>query len=177
MQISDDTFEKMQKVAIPLEDSADSLLNRVLDFYIAHHNSAGSSKSEDILVLNPHAPDGLTHSKVRWGRFADRRVSGRNWSQLVEAAHEMAVDRSQTFEEVREVSPFNLKNGKYEERGYHFFPSAGISVQYKSVPDVWDGCLKIAEHLGVPIEVEFEWLDKEGASHPGEKGRLSWSPE
>lgn len=180
IQISDSTFEKMKEAAVPLEDNADSLLNRVLDFYLKHHDGEsknGSTEDKDILTLDPHAPDDLRHSKIRWGRFGDRRISGRNWSQLVETAHELATERSQSFEEVRRITPFNVREGKYEERGYHHFPSAGLSVQYKSAPDVWDGCLKIAEDLGVPVEVEFEWLNKEGASHPGEKGKLSWTPE
>lgn len=180
IQISDSTFEKMKKAAVPLEDNPDSLLDRVLDFYLKHHDDgskSGSTEDKDILMLDPHAPDDLRHSKIRWGRLGGRRISGRNWSQLVETAHELATERSQSFEEVRRITPFNVREGKYEERGYHHFPSAGLSVQYKSAPDVWDGCLKIAEDLGVPVEVEFEWLNKEGASHPGKKGKLSWAPE
>jgi len=180
IQISDATFRKMKKAAVPLEDNADSLLNRVLDFYFKHGDSGSNSTSPDsdgILTLDPHAPEDLRHTKIRWGRFGERRVSGRNWSQLVETAHELVTAQSSSFEEVRRITPFNVKESKYEQRGYHYFPSSGLSVQYKSAPDVWDGCLKIAEHLGVQIEIEFEWLDKEGASHPGEKGKLSWAPK
>jgi len=180
IRISESTFEKMKRAAVPLEDNPDSLLSRVLDFYLDNHDGEpeeDASGGDDTIVLDPHAPDDLRHSKIRRARFDNRRVSGRNWSQLVKAAHEVAVEKTQSAEEASEISPFNVKMGQYEQRGYHHFPSAGLSVQYKSAPDVWEGCLRIAEHLGVPVEVEFEWLDKEGASHPGERGSLSWKPE
>lgn len=180
IEVSDSTFEQMQKAAVPLEDDVDSLLDRVFSFYLEHHgdNSKSTATTEDgeVRTLNPHAPDDLRHTKIRWGRFNDRRISGRNWSHLVETAHELVAERSQSFDEIQRITPFNVREDTYEERGYHYFPGAGLSVQYKSAPDVWDGCLKIAEDLEVPIEVEFEWLNKESASHPGEIGKLSWVP-
>lgn len=186
VKISEATFEKMQEVAIPLEDNADTLLSRVLDYYISQHASRGDGavsdhdakvpSQSDALVLNPHSPDSLTHSKIRWGKFGGRRISGRNWSQLVETAHEVLVNHVKDFEEVRRITPFNVREGRYEKRGYHFFPQAGISVQYKQVPDAWDSCLKIAEQLSLEVEIELEWLDKKSAAHPGAKARLSWAP-
>ena len=29
----------------------------------------------------------------------------------------------------------------------------------------------------IPVEVVFEWREKEGAAHPGEIGAVNWAPQ
>lgn len=181
IRISDTTYEKMQLVAVPLEDSADSVLERALDFYISQNATSNDSQAKSIsnsqaIVQNPDSPDDLKHTKIRWGRFGDNKVNGRNWSELVRVAHEVAAKRTNSFDSLSRISPFNLVEHELEERGYHFFPNASISVQYRSAPEVWEGCLQIAKSLDLAVEVEFEWLNKHKAAHPGERGKLLWDP-
>lgn len=179
IRISDTTYELMQSAAIPLEDNHDSVIGRALEFYISHHgrkNTPRAVSEYEVLTQNPDSPDDLTHSKIRWARFGNRKMSGRNWSELVKVAHEVAAERVDSFDSLRRITPFNVEMGELEERGYHFFPNANISVQYKSIPDVWENCLQMARNLSLAIEVEFEWPNKEKAAHPGARGRLLWDP-
>jgi hypothetical protein len=180
IRIADTTLEKMQSVAIPLQDDHNSVLDRVLNFYLQHNGKSGrgenQSSAEQVLSQNPDSPDDLSWSKIRWGRFGNRKLSSRNWSELAKVAHEVASEKYNSFDQIRKMTPFNVVDGKLEERGYHFIPNADLSIQYRSGPDNWEYCLEMARSLGLTIEVEIEWPNKEGVAHPGERGKLAWSP-
>lgn len=181
IRISETVYEKMQAVAVPLEDDNNSVLERALDRLLSdaaqqNGRTHGLNSQAEVLIQDPDAPDDLMHTKIRSGAFGARRISGRNWSLLITAAHEVTGERTDSFASLQSLSPFNMVEGQLEERGYHFIPSARVSIQYRSAPDVWDGCLQMAKRLNLPIEIEFEWPNKEKAAHPGKRGKLSWYP-
>jgi hypothetical protein len=82
-------------------------------------------------------------------------------------------DRLASPEEARRLIIVNFVSRKKEDEGYHFMPELGISVQGQDANDSWKGASHLARKLGVPVEIEFLWREKEGAAFPGVTGRLS----
>lgn len=68
----------------------------------------------------------------------------------------------------------NVRMGRYVQDGYHYLASVDISVQGQDSNECWRNSLSLAERLNVPIEVEFRWRHKKGATHPGENGLLKY---
>jgi hypothetical protein len=50
-------------------------------------------------------------------------------------------------------------------------------VQGVDAHDAWRIAYGLARKLSLPVEVIFEWRDKEGAAHPGEIGTIGWTPQ
>lgn len=40
----------------------------------------------------------------------------------------------------------------------------------------WQHTLRLAKKLSLPVQVRFEWHDKEAAAHPGKRARVAWEP-
>ena len=55
--------------------------------------------------------------------------------------------------------------------------AGGISVQGVDAHDAWRIAYGLARKLSLPVEMIFEWRDKEGAAHPGEIGNIGWTPQ
>jgi hypothetical protein len=41
----------------------------------------------------------------------------------------------------------------------------------------WSNTFRLAKALKVAVEVEFEWLLRNEAAHPGKTARISWKPK
>jgi hypothetical protein len=69
-----------------------------------------------------------------------------------------------------------MVKGAKSDEGYSPLPEYGISVQGVDAHDAWRIAFGLARKLSLPLEVIFEWRDKERAAYPGEIGRMAWSP-
>lgn len=74
-------------------------------------------------------------------------------------------------------STANLREGKYEESGYRYLQDADLSIQGVDSNLAWDHSLRVARAIEIPIDVRFEWRNKEAAARPGEEAILEWAPQ
>jgi hypothetical protein len=183
IRISESTYKRLESLARGF-DTPGNLIDRLLDFYEKHHTSSGPSSEPFPLVVSKKAintvdPDShpdLTHTKVLEGRFGNQNV--RNWMDLVYAAHKHALKHFGNFQALQKVTLSNIVKGSLNERGYHEYPDIAISIQGEDANDSWHNALHLAREINVSnIEVLFQWRNKKGAAHPGQKGRLFWEAQ
>jgi hypothetical protein len=133
----------------------------------------------EILEFTPGAPPDLRHADVHVARFAGRTAFG--WNKLVHEAHLEAMSRLGSIEALRNVTKSNFMVGRASsedtKRGYRHVPGMNISIQNVDAAHAWSNTLRLARHLRVEVQVEFEWKQKADALHPGRKGRLTWKPQ
>ena len=84
--------------------------------------------------------------------------------------------RLKSFEEVKRASISALHKGKKDDSGFHYQTDLGFSIQYVDSNNAWKHVLHLAKRLGVRVEVNFMWREKDGAAFPGEHGSLVWAP-
>ncbi len=143
-------------------------------------NKMGLKKEEPdlpdpIMILDPDNPGDLTHTKIFEGWLGDDDI--RNWNNLVYAVHKYALKYYGSFEALKKETHSNIFKGSKTEEGYREYPDIGISIQGEDSNDSWEKALYLARKIKISrIEVIFEWRNKKGAIHPGQKGRLSWRP-
>ena len=89
----------------------------------------------------------------------------------------VAHKRLGSFDALRRVSTANLREGKYEESGYRYLQDADLSIQGVDSNLAWDHSLRVARAIEIPIDVRFEWRNKEAADRPGEEAILEWAPQ
>jgi hypothetical protein len=181
IRISDETFELLGRLARPfVETTPESVIHRLATEALTgapvEHSTGRYEYEEDIVELDPHIPENLAHTRILMARLGRDEIDRPNWNKLLRETHALAMERLGSLTAVRRVSSANMKEGRYEQEGYSYLPDSNISIQGLDSNLAWQNCLRIAKKLELPIEVEFSWHDKEGAAHPGERGRIRWSP-
>ncbi|MGA2858624.1 MAG: hypothetical protein ABSE40_17280 [Candidatus Sulfotelmatobacter sp.] len=187
LEIPETLFRRLQRLAIPLVDTHTTVLERVLDDYESRRGNDSDAKPERpqapeagpaTLVFSPDAPPDLRHASVLRARFAGKTASG--WNKLVHEAHIEAMSRLGSLDALRTVTKSNFITGRASSeetrKGYRHVPEIDLSVQNVDAAHAWSNTLRLARHLRVDVSVDFEWMQKGDAAHPGKKGRLAWSP-
>ncbi len=176
IQISDETYGRLKKIAEPFVDTEASVIDRLLDFY--HQNANGQPRTtgnqRSGIELDPDHPENLRHTRVLRAKFGNDAVPPK-WNELVKFAHIKAAEVL-GVEKMQQVSRANLLEGNESSRGFKYIPKLDLSIQGLDSHRAWETTLWIARELKVPVEVGFEWHTKAQAAHPGKMGVLRWSP-
>jgi hypothetical protein len=175
--ITDATLARLQKHAVPLIDSFDTLINRVFDAYEANNGTGDAAVSESVdtvRTFTASSPPDLTHTKVLSAKIDGTPLAkGANWNGLLKQAVRLAKRRAATADELKRLVIVNFAPGKKDNEGYEYLSDADLSVQGQDAKGAWRGVAHIAQQLGVPVEVVFLWRHKDKAAFPGETGCLA----
>jgi len=138
------------------------------------------SPISNVIRVDPESPRDLTHTEILEAKFGRKEIHNPNWNKLLKVAHERALEETGSFSEVAKVTNSNIKEGRFDEKGYHPYVTSGsktpdFSIQGKKARTAWPDILKLAKYLGVDVFVRFRWRDKEKATHPDKTGILQWS--
>ena len=182
IQISSAIFARLQKLAIPLVDSNDSVIARLIDYYergealdSSNSSNVNSYSPQRVKVFDCAFPPSLKHTKVLSAKLNGVDLGkDSNWNGLLYKAVHLANSMSKSPEELRRVIIINFVPYKKEDEGYRFLPETNLSVQGQDSNNAWKGIFHIAKQLGVPVDVEFVWRNKEDAEFPGATGRFIW---
>lgn len=192
VEIPDLLFKRLQALAVPLVDSTASVIERLVESYESRENnhrrtqdttngtaSRNLDVQPDLAGWNPYSPPDLRHTRVLSAQFAGRIASG--WNNLVHVAHIEAMSRLGSLGALRNSTKSNFVAGRPGsedlKKGYRHVPEINISIQNVDAEHAWSHTLRLARHLNVGVWVEFEWMQKSDAAHPGRKGRLEWEPK
>jgi hypothetical protein len=179
IEISDVTFARLQQLAVPLVDSNDTVITKLLDAFARNHSPHpnGSQKPTQRLAdpqrFRADSPPSLTHTKLLAGKLNGKPLLEVKWNALLVESIRLAKANARTPDELRSLIPVNFVLGRKEIEGYHYIPDIDLSVQGQDADAAWSAAHQIAQRLGLPIEVEFQWRTKDGAAYPGETGKLS----
>ena len=177
VDLSDATFERLQKLAVPLVDSIETVITKLADFYEREHSAQTNPRvaqtAEGPRPFSAASPPDLTHTKVLSVKLGGTPLTKANWNGLLFEIIRRAKDRLSSEDDARRLIIVKFVHGKKDEEGYRFIPEVGLSVQGQDANSAWRGACHIAQQLGIPVNVEFLWRAKEGAAFPGVTGRLS----
>jgi hypothetical protein len=186
--ISDALFARLQRHAVPLVDSGESLLARILDGYeawIVHANGADtgiaaggttSGKPAEIrtTTYDPASPPNLTHTKLLSATLDGARLATKtNWKSLRDAMIRKVTAHAKSSEDLGRLILANFVAGRKEDEGYEYIPDLDLSIQGQDADHIWKCIYHIAQRIGCQVEVVFMWRAKPKAEHPGETGRLA----
>jgi hypothetical protein len=177
IDISASTFERVQKHAIPLVDSFDTVLNRLLDIVEAANTAANENRDEaGPRKFDAARPPNLTHTKVVSAKFGGANLQPANWNRLLDAAVTFAAANNADFSKLRRHVSVNVVTGKKEDEGYHYLSSANVSVQGQDANAAWRYAVLVAQLFACDVEVSFIWRSKEGAEYPGQTAIMTFEP-
>lgn len=173
VELSATTFARLQSHAVPLVDTIESVINRLLDSADAHGHAASDS-GQAVRSFNADAPPDLTHAKILGVSFNGEKL-GRgedNWNGLLHAAVRKAVQHAKSPDELKSLMVVKYVDGEKQDEGYRPLPGGKVSVQGQDANGAWRAARHIAQQLGCPLSVKFAWREKEGAAFPGLTGQM-----
>ncbi len=185
IQISDSTMQKLQELAIPLEDTFDTLLDRLVDAAqrgVPYPKRNTSTKVCEPLLAQDNEPTDidtirqidLKFTRIINAEFAGIKLLPPNWNELHRLAHKEVLKRLGNFEKLQESTNANIKKGRYQEKGYIYIKSANISIQGVDAIVSWRNCVQLAEAINQSVVVEVEWKNEPKAAYPGRKLRITY---
>jgi hypothetical protein len=184
IRISEPIFLRLQALATPFVDTPASVIERLLDYYLETNGDSFHPKQSRIAtaskttggseprIFDPSQPPDLRHTRVINAQFAT--YSAKKWNELVYVAHKAAYDYSGSIDKIKKISQSNIFTGKCTDKGFQYFPDLNISIQRVEANIAWRNVLHIAMQINTGVSVVMEWLDKEGATYPGERGQMIW---
>ncbi|KAB7644145.1 T4SS efffector SepA family protein [Polymorphobacter fuscus] len=179
VELSPQTFARLQSHAVPLVDSIETVIGRLIDFYEgkdgAPARSTGDGAGGQVRQFNPLSPPSLTHTKVLAVEFAGRSLDhGQiNWNGLLNAAVKIAKSKSNTVAELKQLVIIPYVEGQKTDEGYRHLTDLKLSVQGQDANGAWKAACYIAQKLSLSLTVRFVWREKDGAAFPGVTGQFT----
>lgn len=174
ISIEHNTFERLKRLAEPLVDDADAVVRRALDALEGQGRRLSVGDSLDVdREIQPSRLPNLTHTKILSARIGREVIERPNWNRLLHRIVVLAMHHTRNFERLVQTCPANMVQGRKTDDGYHFLREIDVSVQGLSAHEACGALIDTARRIGINFEIVFRWREKEGATHPGETGRLS----
>lgn len=176
IQIQAETFERLQRHAKPLLDTTDSVINRALQ---ALEESADSTvpkrdsySNRGGRVIDPRNLPNLTHTKVLAASISGDPIAKPKWNPLVDEMLRRALKHLGSFQSVVKFFPINMVQGRKEDDGYVHLHDIDVSVQRVDANGAGRALVTAAQSLGICLDIDFMWRQRDDALHPGERARL-----
>ena len=183
--LSDQLVKKMQAVAIPLQDTYVTVIERAIDALIKQtqalpheaSTAVAGPVSGGIGSYSADAPPSLTFTKPTAITLAGNDLPKNDlyWNPLLFRVIALAATKmeQQAFQQALIVDTLP---GKNEEKGFRYIPEAKMSVRGGEANFAWKAALRLAKAAGLSLDVTFLWGSNEDAANPGQSGRMSYAP-
>ena len=182
---SDETLRRLHNYAPTYEDPNVTVIRLLDRLESSDQSSAPTPRVIDarelgvdttpIRIFEGDAVVDLRHSKILTAQVDHRSLPAPGWNKLVTKLCQMAVKSKGLAWLVEQKTPVVVP-AERTDKGYKYYPQYGMSIQGMDSNYAWRNTLALARQLDVPIEVNFQWYDKEEATYPGQKGRLLYRP-
>ena len=195
IEVTQETYDRLQQKAVPFEDTPDSVISRLLDESPSKGDGSPSAEGEpnansggaattpqvggggshvDIAIDDPFSPPSLKHTKVLRAEVNGLEVAKANWTIVRQSLVAVALAREgYDLRRLLEICPINAVEGKKTDEGYSHSEELGVSIQGQDANHAWQAAAAVARALGLSVKVWFQWRTKPDAVHPGKWGMLT----
>lgn len=173
VQISHETFSRLQTHAVPLVDTIETVINRALDALEGRGKPAAKSTKGG--GFDPSAPPSLSFTTVRSAKVAGKTQPANEtyWNSVLLSAVKFAAQKGLSPEQIAELVVVNNVIGAKDSNGYKYVKEAGISVQGQDANAAWKAIYHLATNVRLDIEISFVWQSNPKAAFPGQTGKLA----
>lgn len=173
VQISQETFARLQAHAEPLVDTIETVINRALD--ALDGSKDGALKPAKVGGFDPAAPPSLSFTTVRSATVGGKKFLPNEtyWNSILFSCVKIAAKSGLSPKQLSEIIVVNHVVGAKENSGYKYLKEAGVSIQGQDANAAWKGAYHIAKQVNIAIDVSFVWQNNPKAAFPGQTGKLS----
>jgi len=131
---------------------------------VAHSNEPAEARLKA-------SADELKFSRVDTIWIDDNLITVKNWNGLMKEMHVLALEHFGELDTLKATTSANIREGSFSKDGYRD-TGGGFSIQHVDAVNAWKISVALSQKMNLRIKVEFHWLDKPGALHPGQQGTI-----
>ena len=172
VQITQETFARLQSHAVPLVDTIETVINRALDALEGEGKPASKPSKGG---FDPSAPPSLSFTTVRSATVAGikQQANETYWNSVLINAVKFAAKKGLSPTQIAELVVVNNVVGEKDSNGYKYIKEAGISVQGQDANAAWKAIYHLATKIEMEVEISFVWQSNPKAAFPGQTGKLT----
>lgn len=178
VRINDATFSDLKTISTWLgtktpSETIDRIVKDAMESLdLAREDEADATPVANGSVITFETTPGLSFTKPISAKINEKSQPNPRWSTLLLNMIEQV--KAKGFEGERLVCELGVpaKAIRFDEEGFTFYPSLGISVQGQSAADAWKEIDRLAKKWRIPVAVEFMWRQNPKAQYPGKTGVL-----
>ena len=148
------TIDRLKVYAEPFVDTVDSVVNRLIDAFVA--SSGVTLKATPVVnsALNAETPPNLAFTTVHNVTLNGAQLpsSESNWNSLMIATIQLAK-KSLNTDQIDKLIIINHVLGKKTDSGYKFIADVGIAVQGQDANHAWKATYQIMKALKISAEI------------------------
>lgn len=181
--ISQSLYDALKSLADPFRDTTpESVIARTVEFYRQNHASelseseAPTSDANSTLTLQPDGATDLRFTKLNSVMLDGKPVAKSTlyWNAIMFELVKIGAEKL-TPAQLRQAIIVNFVEGEgAKEKGYRFFPEAGLSVQGQDANQAWKATLHLAKILHINLDVTLTWEANDKAMYPGQSAQMSY---
>jgi hypothetical protein len=179
VQLSDPTFTRLQKHAVPLVDTLETVIGRLLDFYDVRAEEAPETAEQPRPAntpgqyYHPLTPPDLSFTKILTGRYSGRTLGPKTtWNGLLFELIHTSRSHAKSDEAFRKMIPIRWVEGPKETDGYRYMPELGISLQGRDANGAWKAICQLAREMEILLEISFVWRERAPPNFAGSVGYM-----
>ncbi len=177
IKISKSTYLRLEEHISGFRETEDNVINKALDAleFLQKKESQTKSKPEFVdsqLQFNSNQIPNLYHSKPITMKVDGVMSHIKNWNEILYPILRIAMDRGISNLDLKRRYALNVIKDSGINEKYHFVPTIGLWVQPMSSNDIMKRVKKIANDLGIELEIEIRWHQKINAQFPGREARI-----
>ncbi len=172
--IEKSTFERLQELASPLVDMADTVINRALDALEDRKRKADSKENPAVVdnLIDPQNLPDMTRTAIMKASMEGQSFADLRWNPLFQETLVRIGKRLGSIEKIRQICPVKVVQGCRTDSGYRHLAEIDISVRSMSGNDVCKALVTFVQRLGIEFDIIIEGLSPENPKFPGGKARL-----
>lgn len=176
--LSNTTVDRLRKHAVPLQDTFDTVIVRLIDFYEDQQvpelaKPGGPIKvSGDLMVFDHKDPPPLAFTTLTIVLLNDEQLAKADtfWNKVLNKVIIEASKLGHDANTIYKMLSVNSIVGERTDNGYAYLMEAGVSVQNQDSNAAFKQAFKLADELGMKLTVQFYWQDNEKAAYPLKRG-------
>lgn len=176
IQISNDLYCRYEKLGMPLIDTHETLMGKLISLGEIHSHSlqkqsnVGRLRSSPMLKFSFSEPPNMTHTQILRATLNGKEILDKNWNGVI---RELLCFLDRQKADILNQTSMNVKNGKDCSKGYKYISEIGISYQGLSAEDAFRAIKEFSEKYKLDISINFIWRDKPNAQYPGNEALIT----
>jgi hypothetical protein len=173
ISISKDSYKYIQSLAVPLEDTPASVIERIIaDHRLLATPSTPKTSSTPNMKFTLSTLPNVSFTILKSASIAATPVKNLYWNDVLE---ELIAYCARSHEASVIVGNLSLQTqlGKSTDKGYRYIESAGFSFQGVDAVRACKNIAGLSSKFNIPIELELHWQNSPKAQFAGETGRIS----
>lgn len=181
VDLSTKTITRLQKHAIPLVDTFDTVIAKLIDAYEGGSKAGVVHQANDteVQVFDPAAAPNLAHTTVKFIKFCGtvQKPADTYWNALMTTAIRKVAELGLSPQELKKQILANSVVGQKDNNGYKYLKDVGLSVQGQDANGAWKVIYHLASSFSLSVEVIFTWQNNPKATAPNVTGSFTVQPK